>query len=301
MSKLHWLALSMVAGVGGTTARRLAERFGGVEAVFSAEDDELLSVARVTPAIVEELRSLDFDIVERQMDSLAAAGVSLLAIDEDGYPANLLSAADAPALLYAVGDVLPEDEAAVAVVGTREPSAPSVDAARFLAEGLGERGITVISGLARGIDSAAHEGALEASSGRTIAVLGSGLNRIHPRENALLAERIAERGAVLSELAPHVPPQGPQLMARDRIISGLSLAVIVVEAGEKSGSVDTAAKARRQGRSVYALPGSPGTDALLRASAGLCEATPGFLDELAASLSAPPAPDAPTQLSLFDS
>jgi DNA processing protein len=133
----------------------------------------------------------------------------------------------------------------------------------MIARELADRGLTVVSGLAIGIDTAAHRGALAAPGGRTLAVPGSGLRAIHPRQNAPLAEAIARRGALLSEVHPNTPVSGPVLMARDRITSGLARAVIVVEAGEKSGSLDTAARARRQGRLLFALPGSPGTDALL--------------------------------------
>lgn len=301
MSKLHWLALASVPGIGGSTARRLVERFGGAEAVFGAPDEELLAVSRMTEAIVGAIRALDLDLVERQMDELSASGVQILTLDDadEGYPANLRDASDAPALLYVAGDVLPGDTAAIAIVGTREPSQDSAQVAFNLAKALAERGIAIVSGLALGIDAAAHRGALDADGGRTIGVLGSGLNRIHPRDNALLAQEIAERGAVVSELAPNVPPQGVHLMARDRIISGLSRAVIVVEAAEKSGSIDTANRARRQGRGVYAVPGSPGTDALLRGSARLCETSSAFLDQLASSLSVLHDEDSPPQLSLF--
>lgn len=150
-----------------------------------------------------------------------------------------------------------------------------------MARELARRGLCVVSGLALGIDTAAHVGALEAEEGRTIAVLGSGIRVIHPRENAELAERIAHHGAVVSELMPNAPPRGPQLMARDRLISGLSKAVIVVEAGVQSGSLDTAARARKQERLVYAVPGSAGTEGLLKSGAKRLDADALDFDALA--------------------
>jgi DNA processing protein len=150
-----------------------------------------------------------------------------------------------------------------------------------------------------GIDSAAHRGALLADGGRTLAVLGSGMRTIHPRENILLAEEIATRGALISEFLPNTPPRGQNLMARDRIISGLSLAVIVMEAGLKSGTLDTAAKAQRQGRAVFAVPGSPGTDALLSAGAAVLDPQhPGY-DSLVERLTTRATGSTETQLGLW--
>ena len=165
------------------------------------------------------------------------------------------------------GELQERDTQAVAVVGTREPTPQAARLAEMLGRQLAARGLTIVSGLAVGIDTAAHRGALQAEDGRTLAVLGSGLRAIHPRQNIPLAEEIVQHGAVLSELAPNTRARGANLMARDRIVSGLSVAVIVVEAKEKSGSLDTANKARRQGRLLFAVPDSPGTDALLAAGA----------------------------------
>jgi len=159
-----------------------------------------------------------------------------------------------------------------------------VEQAESMAARLASKGFTIVSGLAPGIDTAAHRGALRADAGRTLAVLGSGVRMIHPRENVELAREIAGRGAVISEYHPNTPVKGPQLMARDRIVSGLSLAVIVVEAGSMSGSVDTAEKARRQGRKVFAVPGSPGCDELI--ASGARSLDPGDLDALIAGASA---------------
>lgn len=267
MSKSHYMALSTIPGVGGVTARKLLERFGSLQGAFAALDDELLSVPRVTPEIVAGMREADLDGLEEGLEALDREGIAVLTWEDDGYPANLLEARDSPYLLYAVGELRPEDSYAVAVVGSREASAKSMEIAERVARELAEQGVTVVSGLAEGIDTAGHVGALAASGGRTIAVLGSGLAAIHPRENTSLAEQIAERGAVVTEYAPRVTVRGPQLMARDRIVSGLSRAVVVVEARVQSGSLDTADKARKQDRIVFAVPGSPGTDALIASGA----------------------------------
>ena len=264
MSKVHWLALSSVPGVGGVTAKKLIGRFGDIEAVFDTPDEDLLTVPRVTPDMVARLRAISLESLEEELASLGEEGIQVFTWDDEEYPANLRPTDDSPPVLFVSGDVRPEDERAVAIVGTREPTPSAVERAETIARELAARGWTIVSGLALGIDTAAHRGALKADEGRTLAVLGSGLRTIHPRENARLAEEIICRGALLSEFHPNSPPRGQNLMARDRIVSGLSRAVIVVEAGEKSGSLDTAAKARRQGRPVWAVPGSPGTDLLIK-------------------------------------
>jgi len=267
MSKVHWLALSMTPGIGGATARKLVESFGSIEAAFDAPDEELLQIPRVTAAIVEGLHAVSLEALEYELTSMDDEGVSVLTWDDDDYPANLRRASDSPPLLFVRGGLSAADENAVAIVGTREPATASAALAETLARGLAERGLAIVSGLALGIDTAAHLGALQADGGRTLAVLGSGLRVIHPRENSSLAEDIMNHGALLSEFHPGAPPSGPNLMARDRVVSGLSQAVIIVEADLKSGSMDTAAKARHQGRLVFAVPGSPGTDELLSAGA----------------------------------
>ena len=290
MSKIHWLALSMTPGIGGATARKLVERFGSAEAAFDAPDEELLQVPRITSAIVEGLRAVSLEALEYELTSMDDEGVSVLTWDDDDYPANLRRAGDSPPLLFVRGGLYATDENAVAIVGTREPAVSSASLAETLARGLAERGLTIVSGLALGIDTAAHLGALQAEGGRTLAVLGSGLRVIHPRENASLAEDIIHHGALLSEFHPGAPPSGPNLMARDRVVSGLSKAVIVVEGGLKSGSMDTAAKARHQGRLVFAVPGSPGTDELISSGAIALDPNAIDFDDLISRLTASDTP-----------
>lgn len=267
MSKSHWLALASLSGLGGATARKLIEQFGNVEAVFDASDKELGEIPRFTETMVEGLHALNLEKYEQEIYGLAEEEIDLLTWDDARFPGQLRQLKDAPVLLFVRGALTKSDENAVAIVGTRAASEDASQVANTLARELALRGLSVVSGLATGIDTAAHQGALDAEDGRTLAVLGSGIRVIHPRENAELAERITRHGALLSELMPNAPPRGPQLMARDRLISGLSRAVIVVEANAKSGSLDTAERARKQNRLVYAVPGSPGTEALLKGGA----------------------------------
>lgn len=267
MSKAHWLALAATSGIGGATARRLIERFGDIETIFAASPADLAALLRVSLATAEQLLQTPLDALDDDIASLSDEGIDLLTWDDEGFSAALRALSDAPLVLFVRGELRSEDSVSAAIVGTRAASDEGLALAERVARGLAERGVPIVSGLAQGIDTAAHWGALQADGGRTVAVLGSGLRVIHPRENTDLAEAIVACGALVSELLPNTPPRGPQLMARDRLISGLSRVVIVVEAAEGSGSLDTAARARKQGRVVFAVPGSPGTDGLLRAGA----------------------------------
>ncbi|MBI4670644.1 MAG: DNA-protecting protein DprA [Chloroflexi bacterium] len=284
MSKAHWLALASLSGIGGATARKLIQQFGDIETVFDATDAQLLEIPRITEAVVEQLRAVSLENVQQEIYALTQDDIDLWTWDDARFPKLLRALRDAPVVLFARGALKKADENAAAIVGTREPTVVAISIAQTIARELALRGLTVVSGLALGIDTAAHRGALDAEDGRTIAVLGSGIRVIHPRENAELAERIASRGAVLSEVMPNTPPRGPQLMARDRIISGLSRAVIVVEASAHSGSLDTAERARKQGRLVYAVPGSAGTEGLLKGGARRLDAEALDFDALAEAI-----------------
>jgi DNA processing protein len=286
VGKVHWLALTSVSGVGGVTARRLVAQFGSVQAVLQGSAEELQQVPRVSADVAARIRALDIEAFEDELAALADAGVEVVTLDDDAYPANLYPLPDSPPLLYVSGNILPDDSLAVAIVGTREPTPAGRSIAEQLAQGLATRGLTVVSGLAVGIDTAAHIGALRSATGRTLAVPGSGLGNIHPRENRPLAQKIADRGAVLSELHPQTPATGPSLMARDRIVSGLGRAVIVVEAQTNSGSLDTAGRARSQGRLLYAVPGSPGARILISQGALALTSGNDDLDELAQQIKA---------------
>ncbi|MCL4394546.1 MAG: DNA-processing protein DprA [Chloroflexi bacterium] len=281
MSQTHWLALASISGLGGVTARRLVEQFGSVEDVFHASLEELTAIPRVTEDVADQIRRAPLEQLQADLYALSEEEIEFLTWDDARFPRRLRDLPDVPVALFMRGHLRREDDFAVAIVGTREATAESAERATILARELAVRGLTIVSGLALGIDTAAHRGALDAEDGRTIGVLGSGIRVIHPRENAELAERITRHGALVSELGPNAPPRGPQLMARDRLVSGLSQAVIVVQAGEKSGSLDTAARARKQRRGVYAIPASPGTDRLLRGGATLLEWTEVDFDHLA--------------------
>lgn len=270
----YWVLLNSVSGVGPKTFRALVEHFGNPKAVLEAQTKELEARPRITSQMVEVMKNGIKSIaqVEENLLALQDEGVEVLTLADHEYPENLKLASDAPPVLYLRGRILPVDRRAVAVVGSREASREALDFARMLAAALVEAGVTVVSGLAPGIDGAAHAGALEAA-GRTIAVLGSGIRVVFPPEHAEMALSIAETGAVVSELEPNTRASGPNLMARDRIISGLSLGVVVVQAGQDSGSMDTAQRAQKQNRPVFAVdwPGNAaetaGNRALLRGGA----------------------------------
>ena len=299
MTTVHWLALTTLSGLGGVTARKLLDRFGDVESIFAASADELTTIPRLTAPMAEQLLVAPIEQLESELLSLNDEGIDLLTWDDDRFPDYLRALSDAPMVLFVRGAFKKDDTQAVAIVGTREPSPVAVEAATTLGRELAARGLTIVSGLALGVDTAAHRGAIDSDGGRTLAVLGSGIRFIHPKENTELAEEIVSNGALLSELHPNTPPRGPQLMARDRIISGLSRAVIVVEAGEKSGSLDTAAKAKKQGRAVYAVPGSAGTEQLLTAGARRLQMKSLDFDALAEEIAQYAMSSSPSQTSLF--
>jgi DNA processing protein len=304
MSTAYWLALTQIAGIGGVTVRKLPDRFGSIEAVFKADTEELVGVPRVSQRAALAIRESDIDRLEMELLNLSDEGVSVLTWGDEDYPVNLRAASDAPPLIFLRGNLQEQDRLAVAIVGTREPSPDGSAIANRLAGELASRGLTIISGLALGFDTSAHEGALSVG-GRTLAVLGSGLLVIHPRSKVELAELVARSGALVCEVPPSAPPRGHQLMARDRIISGLSKAVIVVEATERSGSLDTANKARKQKRLVRAVDiGSESTSELL-ATGAVCIPTHGIdyevlADRFAAqTVESQDPPSKPEQLGLY--
>ena len=231
--------------------------------------------------------------VEHALTHAAKHRASLVTLCDDDYPKQLTTIYDPPAALYVRGAFAPADEIAVAMVGSRYPSAYGIETAERFGRELAERGVTVVSGMARGIDGAAHRGAL-AGGGRTIAVLGSGLARLYPPEHRELADRIAELGAVISEFPLDTRPDKLHFPQRNRLISGLSLGVLVVEAAEKSGALITARYAGEQGREVLAVPGkissptSAGAHALLRDGATLVTSVDDILEALRLAPLAPP-------------
>lgn len=235
----------------------------------------------------EMLRKIESDFhPDEELDQCEKNGITLIPYGSEDYPVLLREISDPPLLLYVKGKILPEDQFAVAVVGSRHASFYGETQTKQISAALAEAGVTVISGLARGIDSAAHEAALHTKTGRTLAVMGCGLNVIYPKENARLYEKIQERGAVISEYALGTPPAGLYFPRRNRIISGLSLGVLVVEAHTRSGSLITAREAMEQGREVFAVPGavdqltSRGTNQLIKQGAALVENAHDILEAL---------------------
>ncbi len=253
--KLPWLALKSVPGVGVVLFQRLVARFGAPAAVFKASPEKLQSVKGITPALVQAIRAFrDWDLLEEQLARLKARGAQMIIWDDPGFPARLKQIPLPPPLLFVQGTIEPQDDLAVALVGTRGASYYGLKTGRRLAGALATRGLTVVSGLARGIDAAAHRGALE-NGGRTLAVLGCGLDVVYPPENRELYEKIPEQGALISEFPLGTPPEAKNFPVRNRIISGLALGVVVVEAGVRSGTSITVQFALDQGREVFAVPG----------------------------------------------
>jgi DNA processing protein len=248
-----WVALSLVDHLGGKKLRSLVAHFNGdLGAVLSASEAELRRVPGIGPKIAANIRAIDLSRIEQALPHWQSNGIRVVTIQDTAYPAQLRAIDDAPPTLFVRGDWHPPFRA-VAVVGTRQPSAASVEAAQRLGYELAQRGYAVVSGLALGIDAAAHLGALSSPSGYTVAVLGGGVLNVYPPENRALANAIAMRGALLCEVHPAAEARTPALVARNRLISGLSEAVIVVETSAEGGAMHAARRAIEQGRRVYAL------------------------------------------------
>ena len=252
-----WIALNMTVGIGPRVAARLLERFGSAEAIFGATRTELEGL-RLPAETIESIMARDkHQAAVEELERVRGLGGDVLILDDGTYPALLREISDPPITLYVQGawSVCLENPC-LAMVGSRRCSTYGQNTATMLARDLASRGVTIISGLARGIDAAAHRGALEAG-GRTVAVLGTGLDEVYPRDHGRLAEEILAAGGALVSQFPFGPPPTPQNFPyRNRIISGLSLGVVIVEAAEYSGSLITARLALEQGREVFAVPGN---------------------------------------------
>ncbi len=268
-TRQYWVAFSLVKGIGAVRFQALLNFFGDPQIAWGAPTEALREAGlseKVIGNVVELRSAINLDQV---WDQLEAKGINVLIQTDENYPRRLQELEQPPPVLYMLGELTSEDEWAVAVVGTRRVTAYGRQVAEDIAGTLARNGISVISGLARGIDSISHQAALHAG-GRTIAVLGSGLDRIYPPENRRLAEQIAAHGALISDYSPGTPPEASNFPPRNRLISGLSLAVVIVEAGQTSGALITAAFAADQGREVFAVPGnisspgSKGTNRLIR-------------------------------------
>lgn len=281
----YWMALKSIPGIGNVIFSSLVERFGSPEAVFSASVAALCSVCDVNKTIAGSVVSFqDWDSIMRQIEAMDKSGIKIITFQDELYPANLLNIFDRPVFLYVKGTLSRED-IPLAVVGSRRASTYGKYTTERMSRELALQGVTIVSGMARGIDTCAHRGALSVS-GRTIAVLGCGLDVIYPPENKILYSAIPQNGAVISEFPPGTEPLPFNFPARNRIISGMSYGVLVVEAGEKSGSLITARLAMEQGRDVFAIPGaidsasSRGANSLIKQGAKLVETIDDILEDI---------------------
>lgn len=254
-SKRFWVGFNHVKGIGAVRLRMLLQAFGNLERAWQAPVREL-QAAGLSSKLVESLVKVRSEVsLDAIWEHIHKQGIQVLTWEDDGYPRRLKEIDQSPPVIYVRGSIQPEDDWAVAVVGTRRVSAYGRQVTEEIASLLARNGVSVVSGLARGVDAAAHQSALN-TGGRTLAVLGSGVDRIYPPEHRRLAESIQEHGAVVSDYPPGTPPDGINFPPRNRIISGLSLAVVIIEAGERSGALITAGFAADQGRDVFAVPGS---------------------------------------------
>ncbi|MCA9912677.1 MAG: DNA-processing protein DprA [Anaerolineae bacterium] len=251
--KLFWLAFSLVPQIGSVRMQHLRKIFGTLETAWGAADEQLRQSGLPEQSVRSILQGRKTLNLEAEWRKIERMGIEFLIWDDPAFPESLRNIQDAPSVLYVRGKLLPTDERALAIVGTRKASRYGIDAANYIAKEVAEHGVTIVSGLAHGIDAAAHQGAL-AAQGRTIAVLGNGIDRIYPADHQELAEKIAQNGAIISEYPLGSPPSGAHFPRRNRIISGLSLGVLIGEAPMRSGAIITAEAALEQGKEVFAIP-----------------------------------------------
>lgn len=300
-----WVALSRVSLLGTKRFRRLESFFGLLENAWRADLKQLLAAGLDDRVAQEVLAVRNNSSPDDEMAALERAEVTAVTWNHSGYPARLKEIADPPAVLYYRGRLLPSDERSVAIVGTRSPTSYGKEAAAILSKGLAETGLAVVSGLARGIDGVAHRTALE-NGGRTIAVMGGGLDDVYPREHSGLFKQIQEQGAVVSELPLGVRPTSRSFPRRNRLISGISLGSVVIEAAEGSGARWTVYHALEQDREVFCVPGSifsPAsrfTNRMIQEGAKLVSGINDILEELNIAGTAQGADDAPNQLPFIE-
>jgi len=270
--KCYWIGFTYVKGVGSVRFKKLLDFFGNAKTAWEASPADLAEAglsAKLTDRVAAVRRKVD---LEKIWQNLEKQGIQVLTWVDENYPQRLKEIDQPPPVLYLRGEILAEDQFAIAIVGTRRVTPYGRQVTEELATSLAAGGFTIVSGLARGVDSIAHQAALRAG-GRTLAVLGSGVDKIYPPEHRTLAKQIIGSGAIISDYAPGTPPESSNFPPRNRIISGLALAVVVVEAGNISGALITAEFAAEQGREVFALPGniyapqSKGTNKLIQQGA----------------------------------
>ncbi|OGL47824.1 MAG: DNA protecting protein DprA [Candidatus Schekmanbacteria bacterium RBG_16_38_10] len=283
--KKDWIALNLVRGIGKILFTRLLQHFGSASNVLKASCQELIKIRGIGDKIAEEIISLkDGKLIEEELRLIKENNVEVLTLDSPEYPVALKTIYNPPPVLYVKGSIK-DFENGIAIVGSRNPTFYGKAITEKLTVELVAKGFAIVSGMARGIDTVAHSSAIE-KGGKTIAVLGSGLNMIYPQENSRLAENISKSGAVISEFPMKMPPHRENFPVRNRIISGLSIGTLVIEASEKSGALITAKQALEQGREVFAIPGnvnsrnSKGTNALIKEGAKLVEDVEDIISEL---------------------
>ncbi len=284
-----WIALSFIIGVGSRTAALLIDRFGSPSAVFESSNHSLESAGLRRETIDAIKSSEPREKAAREIEELVRLGGEALTLANEGYPKLLRETYDPPIVIYCLGDGASAfSQPAIAIVGSRRCSTYGRNVAEKLSRDLAERGVTIVSGLARGIDSAAHRGALD-GRGLTVGVMGTGLDAVYPKENRKLAARIAEQGVLVTEFPLATPPASQNFPFRNRVISGLTLGVMVVEGAERSGSLITARLAYEQGRDVFAVPGnitsakSFGPNYLIQDGAKLVQTWRDVIEELPSS------------------
>lgn len=297
-SKVGWVALCLVPRIGGRTLGALLDAFGSPSAVFDAPREALLNVPRIGDTTVTAIGQVNLAQVEKQIKAWEDDGIHLLSWQDNAYPEPFQELPSRPPLLFARGQVWQNWQKVVAIVGTREPTPQSEKLARNMGRELTRRGWLVVSGLARGIDAAAHQGAV--GLGSTVGILGCGVSNVHPIRNRELAEQILRDGVLYAEVPPAAAPSAAALMARNRLISGAAKATIVIEAGEKSGSLEAARRARHTHRHVLTIDCADfaGNQQLLAMEAIPLAHDFSDWDGLAALLNDLPEP--PRQLSFFD-
>jgi DNA processing protein len=296
---LPWLTLKNVPGIGNALFKRLLGHFDSPQAVLEASKPQLMAVAGIASGLADTIRThrTPTPAVKREYDLIAKRGYRMVTLADANYPSLLREIPDPPPYLYVYG-LLTASENKIAVVGSRHATSYGLTTTKRLCKELVAQGLAVVSGMARGIDTAAHQAALD-GQGATIAVLGSGLENVYPRENERLFHQIAENGAVVSEFRLQAEPDGRHFPARNRIISGMALGAVIVEATLRSGSLITARLAAEQNREVFAVPGSiasfksTGTHHLLKQGAKLVEHVQDVLEELTHRQTAPKGVSAP--------
>jgi len=283
---LPWFTLKTVPGIGRCHFKHLIDHFKSPELVLEASREELLKLDGMSERLVSAIRQHRIpEQVKKELDLVVQKGYRIVTMTDSDYPPLLLQIPDPPPFLYVYGN-LDRSIKNVAVVGSRNATTYGISTTEQLCTNLASNGITVVSGMAIGIDTAAHEGALM-GKGKTIAVLGSGLERVYPSENIKLFHKIADSGAVISEFSLMTEPEAHNFPVRNRIISGISLGTVIVEATKRSGSLITARLAAEQNREVFAVPGSihsfksTGTHTLIKQGAKLVEQTQDIIEELA--------------------